>query len=130
MTSKDRGHVATLKLVLEAESRDWISLWAEGDNRPFDIVLMPEPDKFVRVQVKSCYKADERGRHSFVIGRGSDHKKRYTKKLVDIMAFHAFDTGDWWFINVEKTAAYKNIHIGPKGQWEPYRNNWEVIWAA
>lgn len=123
-SSKDRGHLATLQLVVEVQKRDWLALWPEGDNAPYDIMVEPEPGKFIRVQVKSCREMDAKGRHSYVIGHGSDHTKRYSKKTVDIMALYAFDTNEWYFVPVEKTYGYSNLHISQKGKWAAFKNNW------
>lgn len=121
---KDRGHLATLKLVIELQSRELTVLWPEGDNSPYDIVVDVGEGAFVRVQVKSSLKADARGRYGFVIGHGANHLKKYTEKMVDVIALYTFDKNDWYFLPVKKTYGYKNIHVAEGGKWEGYKNLW------
>lgn len=124
---KDRGHIAVLKLAVEAESRGLVTLLPSGDNRPYDLVITPDNNKFIRVQVKSCWKRDHRRRHSFVIGYGSDHKHQYDRRTVDIIALYAFDTDEWYILPVEETVGVKNLHVGKDSRWLAFKNNWERL---
>lgn len=127
LSSKDRGHLASLRLVLQVQLRNLTALWPEGDNQPYDLVVTPDSQKFIKIQVKSCLKQDVQKRHGFIVKRGANHSKTYTKKLVDIIALYAFDTEDWYFIPIEKIEGLTSIHTGGNSKWEGYKNNWEIF---
>lgn len=127
LDNKDRGHIAGLKLAVQLESRGYIALWPEGDNRCFDLVVLSRRNKFSRIQVKSCWKKDDRGRYGFVVKRGTNHSKTYTPKDIDVMALHAFDGDAWYFIPVAEIKDLDSIHIGPNSKWTKFKDNWEVF---
>lgn len=125
-TAKDRGAVAVLKFAAEAKLRGFLVLTESSDNAPFDVVLY-KPNcraSFIKVQVKSCLKA-ERGKWHFMIKHGGGKAFRpYTREEVDIFALHSFDTNDWWLIDVSSTEDKKKLTLDTRSQ---FLSNWELL---
>lgn len=126
-SAKERGHTAVLKLACAAVARGYVVLRPEGDNDAFDIVLMPSLNKFLKVQVKSTTRTSRKG-HSFMIKRGGKKNLRsYTTDEIDFFALYAFDSDEWHFIPTTEVGHKQHIRVGPRTDWERWRNNWEVL---
>lgn len=124
---KDQGHIAVLRLICAASSRGYRVLRPEGDNDSFDLVLLTEKNRFLRVQIKSTKTSSRKG-HSFAIKRGGKRNiVAYTPEEVDFVACYAFDDESWYFVPIDELGRRKHIRTGEGTYWQKFHNNWEVL---
>lgn len=71
-----------------------------GENARYDVVV-DTPGGLRRIQVKSCNKADIRGRYRVNLQHGKSEMRAYTSNDCDVIAAYVTPLNHWFLVPVE-----------------------------
>ncbi len=128
--TKIAGEVAELVFWERAVRMGHVVSKPYGDSAAFDFIV-GSSGKLKRVQVRSTYTENARGRYSVDADHSANGNNRpLTKNDVDLLAAYIVPEDTWYFIPVEAFSPRKSLHFfvrkTKKGGdlWRKYRHNW------
>ena len=135
--NKRMGELAELAFMYRAASEGIGVARPYGDSHPYDI-LVQHGRKLSRIQVKSCFTFEKRGRAGFhlIVGSHSGGKHvSYTIEEIDFIAAYIARYDAWYLIPIESLGKFKNIRLYPTGRtlkrpgglYEQYREAWGLL---
>ena len=86
--------------MAECMRRGWKVSMPYGEDSKYDVVV-DTPTGLRRVQIKSCHKADDRGRYRVNLQHGQSSYGRYTIADCDVLAAFVAPLNHWYLVPVE-----------------------------
>lgn len=97
---KHHGGKNELLFMAECMRRGWKVNMPFGDDSKYDVVV-DTPRGLRRVQVKSCHKADSRGRYRINMKCGRHSRSRYSSCDCDVIAAYVAPLNHWFIVPVD-----------------------------
>lgn len=127
MKSKvDVGASAEYLFASECLSKGLIPSWPSTEAMPYDMII-DTGIRRLRVQIKGTIKSTGIVDIQLMMRRGPVHR-RYTKKDIDFVAVHLFESDLWYIFPVAKVGA--SVRLRPDDVWcknRQFRNAWHLI---
>ena len=135
MDNKRFGYLSEQRFIVEALERSLEVLSPIGEYLPIDFVVMNRAGGMVRTQVKATDTLilDNRGSKRYAItATEGTAKKPIDCTKVDVVACYVRPYDQWYLIPCLSLSATKKVWLYPqndqsKGQFEKYKDNWEIF---
>jgi hypothetical protein len=98
---KHLGEKNQLLFMAECMKRGWKVNMPYGEDCRYDVVV-DTPKGLRRIQIKSCHKADARGRYRINMHHGRRIKHSYTTEECDLIAAYVTPLNHWFIVPVDR----------------------------
>jgi hypothetical protein len=98
---KHQGSKNELLFMAECMKRGWKVNMPFGDDCRYDVVV-DTPEGLRRIQVKSCHKADARGRYRINMKGGKSARHTYTLADCDFVAAYITPLNHWFIVPTDQ----------------------------